>query len=860
MKDYYKILEISEEASAEVIHMAYKALVRKYHPDEVEKGSASEEKIKEVNEAYKILSDPVKRRQYDALCRNMNMNDTNKDNSSEKEMSSDELNQKKDSIKNVTKQSSGKKWYYSYPVLIITFILFYPVSLILSVLRFLDRKNQSGGYKIRSGLALGFNTIGIILLISLVLWMSGQENKWQKEYRQCIEQSNYTEAKQILNQKAESGISEKLVDCYIELWEITNDYSDAGAVVEKYYESLNDPEKFSAGLEEKIEKIADQMPEKEKMIVEGVLNTVSEAKAMREKESEEQSLADERKKAEEVQRLAEEEQKRVEKQQRREEEQKKIEESSVTETSTTETSVVETQEQTEVAQGPKEDISETVVAETKIPDNIMDSFTLQSMVDSVEQYSMYENPYFLDGLDGYIDLINQSYENVKSKQTVEVVTMEAALTEAGISKKMIKKILELDGTDFCQNSEFIRVDSKNESNILDSLIGDVDKKGYYEVSSKEKTAKDTGTYYYVGKIKNNRPEGEGALFIYSDNGINLLYAGEFKNGKYEGKGIGFRNNGFGYDILVIGKYVKNEKEGKGVLYNDGDIDGVYSTYISIFDEYSDGKLNEYSKDKQQEIMERVLKKNSACRLGVMLEIYPHTNTKVAINVPVVKSVVIYSGKFKNNLYEKGKLYDSHGVLKYEGSFKNGKYHGNGTLYYDSGENIRYAGEFKNGKYHGNGVLYNEDGSIRKKGKFSHEEIDTELENIMSELFTSSITTALYSTWAEKGAAYFFEIPSDQEKSEIAIEKSEDEYYIFPDSDVRYYSEEELKTCSKEELRLGRNEIYARHGRIFESEDLKVYFQQQSWYYGYLTADQFDDSLLNEYEKKNLELIKTVENQ
>ena len=145
MKDYYKILEISEEASAEVIHMAYKALVRKYHPDEVEKGSASEEKIKEVNEAYKILSDPVKRRQYDALCRNMNMNDTNKDNSSEKEMSSDELNQKKDSIKNVTKQSSGKKWYYSYPVLIITFILFYPVSLILSVLRFLDRKNQSGG-------------------------------------------------------------------------------------------------------------------------------------------------------------------------------------------------------------------------------------------------------------------------------------------------------------------------------------------------------------------------------------------------------------------------------------------------------------------------------------------------------------------------------------------------------------------------------------------------------------------------------------------------------------------------------------------------------------------------------------------
>ena len=260
-------------------------------------------------------------------------------------------------------------------------------------------------------------------------------------------------------------------------------------------------------------------------------------------------------------------------------------------------------------------------------------------------------------------------------------------------------------------------------------------------------------------------------------------------------------------------------------------------------------------------MERVLKKNPACRIATMIGFYPVTATTVQLDLPVIKPVEIYSGNFKNNRYQKGKLYDSTGILKYEGEFKNGRYNGKGILYYGTGETVKYKGSFKNGQYHGKGTLYNEDGSVRKTGNFKHEKTGSEIEDVMSSL-SSSITMALYTTWAQKGSEYFFEPESmqDQENEQLVTAESNSEDYVLPGSDYRYYSQRELEGYSKEQLRLGRNEIYARHGRIFTSEDLNAYFQSKSWYHGYLTADQFDESVLNEYEKENLILIKELENQ
>ncbi|MCL5006839.1 MAG: J domain-containing protein [Patescibacteria group bacterium] len=62
MRDYYEILGVARDASAEDIKKAFRRLAHKYHPD---KNGGNAEKFKEINEAYQILSNPDKRKQYD---------------------------------------------------------------------------------------------------------------------------------------------------------------------------------------------------------------------------------------------------------------------------------------------------------------------------------------------------------------------------------------------------------------------------------------------------------------------------------------------------------------------------------------------------------------------------------------------------------------------------------------------------------------------------------------------------------------------------------------------------------------------------------------------------------------------------
>lgn len=67
MKDYYAILEINESASKETIEKVHKLLVKRYHPDlqEESKKAGYEEKMKEINEAYAVLTDSTKKKLYD---------------------------------------------------------------------------------------------------------------------------------------------------------------------------------------------------------------------------------------------------------------------------------------------------------------------------------------------------------------------------------------------------------------------------------------------------------------------------------------------------------------------------------------------------------------------------------------------------------------------------------------------------------------------------------------------------------------------------------------------------------------------------------------------------------------------------
>ena len=76
MKNYYDLLEVSHLASQEVIEKAYKTLVKKYHPDlqndDIHKQEA-EQKMKEINEAYDIISNPEKRSSYDQELKNLEL-------------------------------------------------------------------------------------------------------------------------------------------------------------------------------------------------------------------------------------------------------------------------------------------------------------------------------------------------------------------------------------------------------------------------------------------------------------------------------------------------------------------------------------------------------------------------------------------------------------------------------------------------------------------------------------------------------------------------------------------------------------------------------------------------------------------
>lgn len=86
-------------------------------------------------------------------------------------------------------------------------------------------------------------------------------------------------------------------------------------------------------------------------------------------------------------------------------------------------------------------------------------------------------------------------------------------------------------------------------------------------------------------------------------------------------------------------------------------------------------------------------------------------------------------------------------------------------------------------------------------------------------------------------------------------------YILPDSSTRLYSASELQSYSQYELMLARNEIYARHGRGFNDQEIRQYFQSKSWYQQRYAAEEFDslpNSPLTSIEQQNIKTIYDVE--
>lgn len=77
-------------------------------------------------------------------------------------------------------------------------------------------------------------------------------------------------------------------------------------------------------------------------------------------------------------------------------------------------------------------------------------------------------------------------------------------------------------------------------------------------------------------------------------------------------------------------------------------------------------------------------------------------------------------------------------------------------------------------------------------------------------------------------------------------------YILPLSNMILINEEDLVGFSDNELSIARNEIYARHGRQFDSAYLQNYYETCSWYMGTIPAKEFDETIFSQIEKNNLQ--------
>ena len=84
-KDYYKILDVTENCTESELKSAYRKLARKWHPDIAGNSDYVVKKFKEINEAYEVLSDKNKRAEFDTVRRYYNYSSNNSKNTSEKE-------------------------------------------------------------------------------------------------------------------------------------------------------------------------------------------------------------------------------------------------------------------------------------------------------------------------------------------------------------------------------------------------------------------------------------------------------------------------------------------------------------------------------------------------------------------------------------------------------------------------------------------------------------------------------------------------------------------------------------------------------------------------------------------------------
>ena len=124
-----------------------------------------------------------------------------------------------------------------------------------------------------------------------------------------------------------------------------------------------------------------------------------------------------------------------------------------------------------------------------------------------------------------------------------------------------------------------------------------------------------------------------------------------------------------------------------------------------------------------------------------------------------------------------------------------------------------------------------------------------------------------------GTSYYSSVYPEQKVAEVqdTVTQNEmqspvnDEGFVFAKSSSEVLSEEMVLALSDDRtvgfqrlLRMSINEIYARHGRLFKDQELQDYFNSLSWYVGYISPDEFEESMLSEIERANVQTITAYE--
>lgn len=195
MKNYYEILEVNEHASIEIIEKAYRVLIKKYHPDLYigEKKQYAERKTRDINEAYRILSDQFLKEQYDAELKREQVEEYVKKRTTEQEyinrntyeikhkknigVNQDNINRiSKDRANKQTTNESNKEKNSGYKV----GTFGGTVALVKEIFKNKPKKISLKDIKKIDMYAAGLTVI-IIIILGIILWFIPFTNGWIRE-------------------------------------------------------------------------------------------------------------------------------------------------------------------------------------------------------------------------------------------------------------------------------------------------------------------------------------------------------------------------------------------------------------------------------------------------------------------------------------------------------------------------------------------------------------------------------------------------------------------------------------------------------------------------------------------------------